>query len=130
MTKILENVTGGAGKLVVNCGIHDAAVGEVALPVLNVGPGHEVGGPPGKSTTAVTLNDGSGGGAQIPGGKGGVPDPNSGGGNFGDPVMLMGGAGFVADPLPNTGCWMPATDGGDGAASTGGGTDGLETKTG
>lgn len=103
-----------------NCGIHDAAVGAVALPVLNVGPGHVSGGPPGRSTSGGTVNEGNGGGAQIPGGNGGVPDPASGGGNAGVPVVWIGGSGLVAEPLANTGCCIPGTEGGTGAGTTGG----------
>jgi hypothetical protein len=43
-----------------------------------------------------------------------------GGGMMGEPVIGMGVVGTVALPPANTGCGMPAIDGGTGALSTGG----------
>lgn len=38
-----------------------------------------------------------------------------GGGMIGEPVIGMGVAGAVAEPLSNTGCGIPAIEGGTGA---------------
>lgn len=119
LMKMLANVTGGLGKMVVNCGIHDAAVGDVALPVSNCGwvkPATD-GGTGAGLTLRPTVNDGSG--EKFGGGNAGVPEPKVGGGNFGVPLMGIGGAGSVAEPLSNTGCSIPSIDGGTGAGSIG-----------
>lgn len=62
------------------------------------------------------------GGTVVAGMRGGtVPFmPTCGGGRSGEPVIGMGGAGEVADPLAKRGCGIPATLGGTGAGWIGG----------
>ena len=58
----------------------------------------------------------------VTGGKTGKPtgSPMSGGGRMGEPVIGIGVAGEVAEPLSNTGWGMPAMLGGTGAGWIGG----------
>lgn len=66
---ILENTTGGIGYVVVKSGNHDAAVGDVALPVLYCG------------CTTPASDGGTGAGATISGGV--IASPTTGGGKSG-----------------------------------------------
>src|SRR5580704_153851 len=86
-------------------------------------PGIEGGTGAGPTAGPTSGPTGTGTGAVfgVTGGKTGVPGGlvMSGGGRIGEPVMGPA-AGTVALPLPNTGCGMPAIEGGTGAGWIGG----------
>src|SRR5580704_17510234 len=122
---MLGNTIGGDGGIVVNVG--NRLAGTVALPGgTNTGcgtPGIEGGTGAGATAGPTSGPTGTGTGAVFgeTGGKSGVPGGLliSGGGRIGAPVIGPG-AGTVAEPLPNTGCGMPAMLGGTGAGWIGG----------
>jgi hypothetical protein len=98
-------VTGGSGNVVVNSGKYDA--GSVALPVWNTG------------WSGASMDGGIGAGATISGGS--ISSlVTGGGGKSGVKVgKKVEAAGDVALPLSNTGCAVPAIDGGTGAGAIG-----------
>jgi hypothetical protein len=121
----LANTIGGAGGVVVKLG--NRLAGTVALPGgTNCGcgtPGLEGGTGAGPTAGPTSGPRGTATGAVFgeTGGKTGKPtgSPIVGGGMIGVPVMGPA-AGTVALPLPNTGCGMPAIEGGTGAGWIGG----------
>jgi hypothetical protein len=123
--KMLVRTIGGDGGVVVKSG--NRLAGMVALPppaYCGCGtPGSDGGTGAGETAGPTSGPAGTGtGAAPVVGGKTGTPGgfEISGGGRIGVPVLGIGVAGTVAEPDSNTGCGIPAIEGGTGAGWIGG----------